>query len=106
MKTPGSTVRPIISIDELHHLNDVFFENVRVPMANRIGEENKGWTYAKFLLTHERTGIAGVPGSKKSIEQLHRITAAERASDGGRLAGEADCRCRRAEVGVKLAGLE
>src|SRR3546814_11678825 len=79
---------------------------VRVTLANSMGEENKGWNYAKLLLTHERTGIAGVPGSKKSIEQLHRIAAAERASDGGRLADDADFRRRLAEIEVKLAGLE
>src|SRR3546814_15198792 len=79
---------------------------VRVTLANSMGEENKGWNYAKLLLTHERTGIAGVSGSKKSIEQLHRIAAAERASDGGRLADDADFRRRLAEIEVKLAGLE
>ncbi|HEY4342804.1 MAG TPA: acyl-CoA dehydrogenase family protein [Parvibaculum sp.] len=106
MKTPGITVRPIISIDELHHLNEVFFENVRVPVANRIGQENKGWTYAKFLLTHERTGIAGVPGSKKAVEQLHRVAAAERASDGKRLADDPFFKAKLVEIEVKLAGLE
>ncbi|MGB1140741.1 MAG: acyl-CoA dehydrogenase family protein, partial [Halioglobus sp.] len=50
MKSPGVTVRPIETIDGFHHLNEVFFDNVRVPVANRIGEENKGWTYAKYLL--------------------------------------------------------
>jgi len=59
IKTPGIEVRPIISMDGGHYLNEVFFTDVRVPAGNRIGEENKGWTYAKFLLGHERTGIAG-----------------------------------------------
>jgi alkylation response protein AidB-like acyl-CoA dehydrogenase len=54
MKTPGITVRPIIGITLDHHLNEVFLENVRVPVANLIGEENKGWTYAKFVLANER----------------------------------------------------
>ena len=106
MKTPGITVRPIISIDELHHLNEVFFEDVRVPLANRIGEENKGWTYAKFLLTHERTGIAGVPGSKKAVEALHQIASAERAGDGKRLADEPGFRRELSEIEIKLAGLD
>ncbi len=106
MKTPGVTVRPIISIDELHHLNEVFFEDVRVPVANRIGEENKGWTYAKFLLTHERTGIAGVPGSKKAVEMLHRIAASERGDDGHCLADEQAFQRSLAEIEIKLAGLE
>ncbi|MDR3498265.1 MAG: acyl-CoA dehydrogenase family protein [Parvibaculum sp.] len=106
MKTPGITVRPIVSIDELHHLNEVFFEDVRVPVANRIGEENKGWTYAKYLLTHERTGIAGVPESKKAVERLHRISEATRAGDGKRLADEPDFQRKLAEIEVSLAGLD
>ena len=106
MKTPGVTVRPLVSIDELHHLNEVFFEDVRVPIANRIGEENKGWTYAKFLLTHERTGIAGVPESKKAVERLHRISEATQGSDGRRLADDPAFRRKLAEIEIDLAGLE
>ena len=106
MKTAGISVRPIVSIDELHHLNEVFFEDVRVPVANRIGEENKGWTYAKFLLTHGRTGIAGVPASKRNAEQLHRIAAAERSGDGQRLIEDPSFKAKLAELEVKLAGLE
>ena len=60
MKTPGVTVRPIIMLDGEHEVNEVFFDDVRVPVENLVGEENKGWTCAKFLLGHERTGIAGV----------------------------------------------
>ena len=106
MKTPGITVRPIVSIDELHHLNEVFFEDVRVPVANRIGEENKGWTYAKFLLTHERTGIAGVPGSKKAVEALHQIASAERAGDGRKLSSEPGFQRELSEIEIKLSALE
>ncbi len=65
MKTPGITVRPIIMLDGAHEVNEVFFDNVKVPVENRVGEENKGWTYAKFLLVHERSGIAGVARSKR-----------------------------------------
>ena len=60
MKSPGVTVRPIITIDGAHEVNDVFLEDVRVPVENLIGEENNGWTYAKFLLGNERTSIAGI----------------------------------------------
>jgi len=60
MKTPGVTVRPIIMIDGGHEINEVWFDQVRVPFANLVGEENKGWTYAKYLLGHERTGIAQI----------------------------------------------
>src|SRR5258708_15472901 len=76
MKTPGITVKPIIVLDGAREVNEVFFDNVTVPVENRIGEENKGWTYAKFLLVHERSGIAGVARSKKAIERLREIAAA------------------------------
>ncbi|MFP6774762.1 MAG: acyl-CoA dehydrogenase family protein [Alphaproteobacteria bacterium] len=77
MTTPGITVKPIISIDGHHYLNEVFFDDVVVPISNRIGEENKGWTYAKFLLGHERTGIAGVGKSKRKVERLKAIAGIE-----------------------------
>ncbi len=70
MKTPGIAVRPIITMDGSHEVNEVFLEEVKVPVENLIGEENKGWTYAKFLLGNERSGIAGVARSKKAIERL------------------------------------
>jgi alkylation response protein AidB-like acyl-CoA dehydrogenase len=73
MKTPGITVRPIIMLDEDHEVNEVFFDNVRVPVANLVGKENKGWTYAKYLLGHERTGIAAVGRSKRELLFLKKI---------------------------------
>jgi alkylation response protein AidB-like acyl-CoA dehydrogenase len=78
MKTPGITVRPIILLDGGHEVNEIWFENVRVPVQNRIGEENKGWTYAKFLLGHERTNIAGIGIAKRELKRLKTIAAAER----------------------------
>ena len=66
MKTPGISVRPIYLMDGTNEVNETWFDNVKVPVENLIGEENKGWTYAKFLLAHERAGIAGVARSKKS----------------------------------------
>ena len=62
MRTPGVTVRPIIMLDGGHEVNEVWFEDVKVPVENLVGEENKGWTYAKFLLGHERANIAGIGG--------------------------------------------
>ena len=59
MSTPGITVRPIVTLDGAHHTNEVFFDDVRVPASSLIGEVNKGWNYAKLLLSHERTSIAG-----------------------------------------------
>ena len=73
MHTPGITVRPIIMLDEEHEVNEVFFDNVKVPVENLIGEENKGWTYAKYLLGHERTNIAAVGRAKRELEFLKRI---------------------------------
>jgi len=73
MNTPGIQVRPIISIDGEHHLNQVFLDNVRVPKENLVGEENQGWTVAKYLLTHERTSIAGVGAAKASLGKLKKL---------------------------------
>ena len=77
MKSPGVSVRPIIMLDGEHEVNEVFFDNVEVPVANLIGEENKGWTYAKHLLSHERTNIADVNRSKRELERLKRIAKSE-----------------------------
>ena len=81
MKSPGVNVRPIITIDGIHEVNDVFLENVRVPVENLIGEENKGWTYAKFLLGNERTSMAGIGRSMRNIERLKKIVKAEIPED-------------------------
>ncbi|MNZ41872.1 Acyl-CoA dehydrogenase [compost metagenome] len=77
MKTPGITVRPIITLDGEHSVNEVFFDNVRVPVENRIGEENKGWTYAKYLLTHERTTLAATGHTKAMLARLKQVAASE-----------------------------
>ena len=77
MKSPGVTVRPIIMLDGGHEVNEVFFDNVEVPAENLIGEENKGWTYAKHLLSHERTNIADVNRAKRELERLKRIAKGE-----------------------------
>jgi alkylation response protein AidB-like acyl-CoA dehydrogenase len=77
MKSPGVTVRPIVLLDGEPEVNEVFFDNVEVPAENLIGEENKGWTYAKHLLAHERTNIADVNRAKRELERLKRIAKAE-----------------------------
>ncbi|MDO9460224.1 MAG: acyl-CoA dehydrogenase family protein [Alphaproteobacteria bacterium] len=105
LKTPGLEIRPVISIDGLHHLNETFFTDVRVPVENRIGEEGMGWTYAKFLLQHERTAIAGVTASRLALERLH-IAAAAPPPGGAPLIEDAAFRHKLAEIGVKLSGLE
>jgi hypothetical protein len=84
MKSPGITVRPIIMLDGEHEVNEVFFDNVEVPAENLVGEENKGWTYAKYLLAHERTNIADVNRAKRELERLKRIATAEGVYDDPR----------------------
>jgi alkylation response protein AidB-like acyl-CoA dehydrogenase len=77
MKSKGVTVRPIVLLDGDAEVNEVWFDNVEVPAENLIGEENKGWTYAKHLLSHERTNIADVNRSKRELERLKKIAKAE-----------------------------
>jgi alkylation response protein AidB-like acyl-CoA dehydrogenase len=77
MKSPGVTVRPIITIDGSHEVNDVFLENVRVPVENLVGKENEGWTYAKFLLGNERTSMASIGRSTRYLNRLKQIVKAE-----------------------------
>lgn len=79
MDTEGLSVKPIVLIDGSPEVNEVFFDNVRVPVENRVGEENKGWTYAKYLLTHERTNIAGVGMAVAELESLKRIARIEQS---------------------------
>jgi alkylation response protein AidB-like acyl-CoA dehydrogenase len=81
MKTPGVTVRPIVTIDGGREVNEVFFDNVEVPAENLVGQENKGWDYAKFLLGNERTGIARVGMSKARIARIKELAALEFAGE-------------------------
>ena len=105
MTTPGVTVCPIETIDGFHHLNEVFFEDVRVPVKNRIGEEGKGWTYAKSLLVHERLSIAGVAESQRELEDLRELARAE-VNGGQSLLDEPVFARRMAEVEIDLMALE
>jgi alkylation response protein AidB-like acyl-CoA dehydrogenase len=105
MKTPGITVKPIIVLDGAQEVNEVFFDDVKVPVENRIGEENKGWTYAKFLLVHERSGIAGVARSKKAIERLREVARTETV-EGVPLVETEDFSRKIAELEIDLSALE
>ena len=105
MTTPGVTVRPIETIDGIYHLNEVFFEDVRVPVDNRIGEEGKGWTYAKSLLVHERLSIAEVAESKRNLEQLRELARAE-VNGGQSLLDDPLFAKRFADVEIDLMALE
>jgi alkylation response protein AidB-like acyl-CoA dehydrogenase len=106
MKTPGVTVRPIIMLDGEHEINEVWFENVEIPVANRVGEENKGWTYAKYLLGHERTGNAGVGYCKRWLKQAKQQAAAVPGSGGRTLLEDARFRDKIAQVEIDLMALE
>ncbi|WP_373086307.1 acyl-CoA dehydrogenase family protein [Sneathiella sp.] len=105
MKTPGISIKPIYGLDKENSLNEVFFDDVRVPVENRIGEENKGWTYAKFLLGNERTGIARVARSKRQVVRLREISRVER-SGAGTLAEDPDFIAKLARIEVDLMALE
>ncbi|MCK1335154.1 acyl-CoA dehydrogenase family protein [Bradyrhizobium sp. 38] len=105
MKTPGVSVRPIQLIDGSHEVNEVFFENVRVPVENLVGEENKGWDYAKFLLGNERFADAGVAISEERIRRARRL-AAQRWVGDERLIDQAMFREKVAAVEVQLKAFE
>ncbi len=101
----GITIRPIITIDGHHHTNEVFFDNVRVPKSSLIGEVNKGWTYAKLLLGHERTTIARIGQSKRELRRLKEV-AKEQKVDGTPILEQQAFRDRVAQVEIELLALE
>ena len=105
MKTPGVTVRPIQTFDGGHEINEVFFDDVRVPAENLVGEENRGWDYAKFLLGNERSGIARVGISKARLRRLKELAALARSGDVPLIADER-FRMRIAAIEVELKALE
>jgi alkylation response protein AidB-like acyl-CoA dehydrogenase len=105
MKTPGVTVRPIITIDGKHEVNEVFFEDVRVPLENLVGEENKGWGYAKFLLSNERTGIARIGLTKERVARIKRL-AKLTPHAAGHLWDDTNFRHRTLRLEVELKALE
>ena len=105
MTSPGITVRPIQTIDGGVEVNEVWFDEVRVPVENLVGEENKGWDYAKFLLGNERTGIARVGVSKARIRRIKQLAALERVGDITML-DEPHFREKLAAVEVELKALE
>ena len=105
MNTPGVEVRPIITLDGEHEVNEVFFTDVRVPVENLVGEENKGWTYAKYLLTYERTNIAGVGFSVAAFNRLRKIAAQQRRN-GRPLAEDPAFAARMARVEIDLENMK
>jgi alkylation response protein AidB-like acyl-CoA dehydrogenase len=105
MKSPGITLRPIITLDGAHEVNEIWFEDVEVPVENRVGEENKGWTCAKFLLGHERSNIAGIGIAKRELARAKRIAAAE-TKRGKPLIEDPLFAARLAEIEIDLMALE
>lgn len=98
MRTPGITVRPIRSIDDAHHLNETFFDNVRVPIGNLIGGEGQGWSITKFLLNNEHATVADLPELKRYMRELRLIGTTLRVGD--------QALCERPEFALKLARLD
>ena len=105
MKSPGISVRPTRLLDGTYEVNEIWFDNVRVPVANRVGEENQGWTYAKFLLGHERTNIAGIGSSKRELLRLKQMAAGV-ARNGASLLQDPVFANRIAQVEIELRALE
>jgi alkylation response protein AidB-like acyl-CoA dehydrogenase len=108
MKTPGISIRPIITLDGPpegeQEINETFFDNVRVPVSNRIGKEGEGWTYAKYLLQFER-GNAYAPGLQAQLRKVRKIANVERSDGGGSMMSDPDFRKKLSEVEIKVEAL-
>ena len=105
MDTPGITVEPIITIAGDHEVNQVFFDDVRVPQANRVGPENEGWNVAKYLLEFERGGGGAAVRLKESLKELKSIASSELA-DGAPLIDDPGFRNRISELEIRTSALE
>jgi alkylation response protein AidB-like acyl-CoA dehydrogenase len=106
MKTPGITVRPLILMDGGHEVNEVFFDNVEVPVENLVHEEGKGWTVAKYLLGHERLNTGRIGGSKRELVRLKAFAAEQTDGHGRRLIDDPRFRDKLTRVEVELMALE
>ena len=108
MRTPGITIRPIPTLDGPaegeQEINETFFDNVRVPVSNRIGKEGEGWTYAKYLLQFER-GNAYAPGLQAQLKKVRKIANLERSDGGGSMMSDPDFRKKLSEVEIKVEAL-
>jgi alkylation response protein AidB-like acyl-CoA dehydrogenase len=105
MNTPGVSIKPIPTIDGKHSLNEVLFEDALVPRENLIGEQDKGWTYAKALLAHERTGMAEVADSKRMLSNLKKRAAAE-VNGGQPMIDDPVFQMRLSDIEMELMALE
>ena len=105
MKTPGIEVKPIITVDGSHEVNMVFFDNVEVPCENLVGEEGQGWNIAKFLLQHERSGIAGISSLKRELSRLRDLSAST-VVDEGSLLDDPSFRAKIEQTEIELTATE
>ena len=105
MRTPGVTVRPLVLMDGGHEVNEVFFDNVEVPVGNRVHDEGRGWTVAKYLLGHERMNTARIGTSKRELEQLTAFAATQRR-DGRALIDDIRFRDKLSRLEIELMALE
>ena len=105
MRSPGVTVRPIITLEGEHEVNEIWFENVEVPVENLVGEEGRGWSYAKYLLGHERSGIPAVARSKRELRLLKHIASQEQ-KDGQPLSQDPRFRDKIARLEIDIMSLE
>jgi acyl-CoA dehydrogenase len=103
MKSPGITTRPILTIGGDHEVNQVFFDDVRVPMANRVGEEGKGWTYGKYLLEFERGAGIASPKLREALRSLSDLAQSELT---GRAIDDPDIATRMSEIEIDIDALE
>jgi alkylation response protein AidB-like acyl-CoA dehydrogenase len=106
MKSPGITVRPLILMDGGHEVNEVFFDDVKVPLENLVFEEGKGWTVAKYLLGHERMNTGRIGASKRELAKLKEFAAGQPGDDGRPLIEDLRFRDRLSRVEVELMALE
>jgi alkylation response protein AidB-like acyl-CoA dehydrogenase len=106
MKSPGILVRPIVLIEGGREVNEVFFDDVRVPVQNLVGEENRGWDYAKFLLSNERTGIARVGITKQRLSRVKRIAQKTPSGEGTAVWDNPAFRARFNQAQIELKALE
>lgn len=106
MKSPGVTVRPIVTLDGGHDVNETWLEDVEVPVENTVGEENRGWTYAKYLLGHERTGIAGIGHCHRELRQLKHYATITPDGKGGRVIDDVRMRDKIARIEMDVMALE
>lgn len=106
MKTPGITVRPLMLMDGVRHVNEVFFDNVKVPVENLVHEEGKGWTVAKYLLGHERMSAGRTGVSKRELAKLKELAASQPGNDGKAIIGDPLFRARLTRLEVELMALE